>query len=942
MLRKPLYFFNKKGENYGFNWNESRSLYEGRIWLNPVSTGLFENEQIFIVEKFIDDLGNNLWGKPKSVSQTQLTFRFKERDPEIFLYSFSYDSAEKRNQIERLEEVSFVLNNDGVLEVLWDGTLKINSLDAGFLPIGIGLGSGEEVNVEKTLEIYLDSLLIGELICYGEVEGEDSRYEAWTNNLLGQIITLEDSLIYRDVDPNEALPNFSELNRKRKELLVEKENIFGYIGAYRGLVNAIKHFGYDNVKLREWWKNLDYDPLVENSKEWRQTPVLDIFDKTVDFNQKEEIRPSFNWKKTNMFTLVFRINEDSGQMDEDDLPITDELTEFTIQEILIKLNLLKDKLKNTFLPNNGRIIEILGEGDFYARQGQRIWRHLDSNLNVNLGDRVEFSIEQPLYPYLQDLRPFIINLRSAYPQETLVSSIPEWKAIDPNSEEDMRKVRDMILDKSIVFGQKYNDFFWGYFTNSLDDGEQFNFSENSWQNQKLEDFIYSIDDENVPVGYPITLENRTTLARWDDFSQTWDSLLSQGGLGGSLVTWDTVDFSTYYEIEWIIKKDITEQSPQEYVFTKRGPIQEFNSIGLILPYKGIYRIELSLRDLNNNLARSLEKKTIEVKQKESDFILYRNRELGVGDWNSLSSIKLDDVWFTWDYPVSETSTWDEFDLSWESMNYPNFSNYTKLDPWKWDDLSLKDATFDLLDHMCWDFMIKEESYSLYQWETLLENNATWDSINLTWSEIEKNWTKRVTGERPASFQLYPATGSPEPSLTGSKIIFASGEYTIQSSSFIGLLSELTNSQNPILVDWQWNGVFDSFNNLILIQAIHKNSGPEFETPIFYEGELRGDYFAKSYNFNPSLELIKPFSTRSNVKPFSLITCVADNSKIAGKTSFTWELLDQNDFVIDSSSNKFFTVFLWREGEYSIKCRITDSMGNMQEGEKRGVIKLMNK
>ena len=62
MTPQNLLFFSKKGEQYKFQWNGE--YWEGAILFPKVSEKLFEVEHIFILEKFLDSLGNTKYGFP--------------------------------------------------------------------------------------------------------------------------------------------------------------------------------------------------------------------------------------------------------------------------------------------------------------------------------------------------------------------------------------------------------------------------------------------------------------------------------------------------------------------------------------------------------------------------------------------------------------------------------------------------------------------------------------------------------------------------------------------------------------------------------------------------------------------------------------------------------------------------------------------------------------
>ena len=64
---------------------------------------------------------------------------------------------------------------------------------------------------------------------------------------------------------------------------------------------------------------------------------IDVFDPTVQLNDKKITLPNKRFRKTSLFSLVYRINNIvPNRFDEESLPITEENYDFTIEEILIK------------------------------------------------------------------------------------------------------------------------------------------------------------------------------------------------------------------------------------------------------------------------------------------------------------------------------------------------------------------------------------------------------------------------------------------------------------------------------------------------------------------------------------------------------------------------------------------------------------------------------
>ena len=209
------------------------------------------------------------------------------------------------------------------------------------LQVNLAFSSENENTYKRTLEITdkCTNNVIGKFTVYAESIEEDERLRVMTQNM-GYNVIASDSTVFRDTNLKEALPDYVEINLKRKEIMMEGSNIYPFIGSYKGLINAIKFFGYDNLKLKEFWKNVNANsPQFGN---YIQSNTVDLFSPTVQFDDKSITLPNKNFRKTSMFSLIYRINKITpGKFTDEDLPKTEELQDFTIEEILIKLFGLK-------------------------------------------------------------------------------------------------------------------------------------------------------------------------------------------------------------------------------------------------------------------------------------------------------------------------------------------------------------------------------------------------------------------------------------------------------------------------------------------------------------------------------------------------------------------------------------------------------------------------
>src|SRR5690606_36951478 len=108
---------------------------------------------------------------------------------------------------------------------------------------------------------------------YGEGEDEDERFRIWLAKF-GMKFNREDALILKDYDLKESLPDWKQINQARKEIVVNRDQIYPYDGTYKGMLNIIYILGYrDVLRVKEYWR--DVDP---NSAYYNKFAMVDVTD----------------------------------------------------------------------------------------------------------------------------------------------------------------------------------------------------------------------------------------------------------------------------------------------------------------------------------------------------------------------------------------------------------------------------------------------------------------------------------------------------------------------------------------------------------------------------------------------------------------------------------------------------------------------------------------
>jgi len=188
----------------------------------------------------------------------------------------------------------------------------------------------------------------------GETEVEDERFRMVLNNL-GIQLDEDVEKIFIESDIDEDGVDYTLLNRKRKEMLLQYPEIYNYIGSYKSVINAINYFGWNDLQLFEYYKNVNPNsPLYQKL---HKVLIQDIFDNTVEgWTPTDYISGKYNtglFKKTNLFNLTYRITDEDGN----------NILLYSLDEIQIKLNKLKRWLKRNILPLSSNLIDITGVAD---------------------------------------------------------------------------------------------------------------------------------------------------------------------------------------------------------------------------------------------------------------------------------------------------------------------------------------------------------------------------------------------------------------------------------------------------------------------------------------------------------------------------------------------------------------------------------------------------
>jgi hypothetical protein len=447
--------------------NRPGGYFKGNIYFDPVSVGLFENQQIFVVQEFhnIDD-NTNVYGLPHTINKDSsnppkwrtrwFNNNYGETDITDIIFTYVIDDMVDGGAGEPMivNYPNIVMQVDKYSgDSLVDGLVWCESdyINSQALSINVAAGAPDGADNVYERKLIVEDITTGtpqkviEIDLYCQIIGEDERFKVLTENL-GRAFYNTDSVILRDHDPEEPSPNFVEINQKRKELMVAGEEIFPYIGSYKGLIGALKFFGYQDLRIKEYWLNLNYknvkleSPLQKNktflneikfqeSTGYSQSyTVGDVLDNensgkykltqtygpdkkgnyVLNVTSENTLLPSKTYKKTSLFGLYYDLNKVTDSIDEYNYPVVVDAFKFTQEEVLLKIFALKERLKRDYLPLNARIIDITGEGIYFMVNNTRSWTDKMERSDINIGFNYDF-FPNPDFGFIEDLRNFNIR-----------------------------------------------------------------------------------------------------------------------------------------------------------------------------------------------------------------------------------------------------------------------------------------------------------------------------------------------------------------------------------------------------------------------------------------------------------------------------------------------------------------------------------------------------
>ena len=636
MNKEKLQFFDYNGYNLNFDWNREQGYWEGTIYLPKVSVGLYANTTIYVLEEVNGaslDNENNQFEVTESVDNNRFDNNF------VFPYgrgviTFEWDRLNKFVDeffMFNFDETYILKDSSSLTYTPNDGPdceeLIVNRFDkytvnledkyiSKPLPIHVAFMANEKYDAttyNRTLMMSYGGETIAKIKFYAETVEEDERLKIWNDNL-GYNITPEDEMIFYKSDIKEYRPDYQLLNEKRKELMLEGSNIYPYIGSYKAIINAIKFFGYENLNIIEYWRNVNKND--ENFGKVYHSSKYSLTNKeTLRIGTRNIVLPNKDYKKINSLSLVYTINQPTGEVDEWELPKVKEKFTYTIEEALIKLFALRKKLNKEFMPGSSKIIDIIGEASYFGIKSITRLVHPDSEYNKFITIKEtskdfipDFDVYPGKYIHITDNTYFggYINRKKSDDDtdNQIISDIYDMNLSEISNEYDsqnliLKELKKMSnKEKCKWYREYYNAAFVDYTEyKSIEDNDEYPYDNEEYQYNKipLERFSAKCILKNTTFD-DVTFENceLTFNDNKEDLNNITFENIDVYGLPDS-ISWTIKMSENQYDDDLKNIGVVKEYPYKDFSIVKTNEdADEFGQIFVELPYVGYYDVTMEI------------------------------------------------------------------------------------------------------------------------------------------------------------------------------------------------------------------------------------------------------------------------------------------------------------------------------------------------------------
>lgn len=531
------------------------------------------------VDNFVSDSLGNLRGL-KSGQLLQLTINDTTNLNNKFISMNNGKIFQIRNVYSRSIVVDFLTNsNTSLVYGATAGYVMVNETNViSNFPVS---GSTTYLNTNFCV---VDSE-IARFTLYGQTEIEDIRYKTELSNV-GQNINADDVFIFKPYDINEQGVDWGYLNKKRKEMLMVRHDIFPYIGSYKAIINSINYFGYNDLELYEYYKNINVKSDLFGKL--FKVEIPDIFDNTTagwtvnDFLKKTQ--PNNSYETTNLFNLTYNITDKQGN----------NVLLYSLQEVIIKLEGLKHWLENKVIPVTHKILDITGRADFVGGTSiiHKPYGIKTFNFTSNMTP-IDFKLDES---YLQPINSgstvytCLLNFYTAdssYPDSFTIKvktykTYLEWNAFVNYNIGDDVQYYDRIFESKIADNQLNNPLLydgvpvWNSSSNYIN-GQIVNYNSYIYEYTNPTQSFLAIGTQSVPSPY-VDTNDWLDITKWREIDYVPVQTLKEFRTGTHSYTF-TVDSN----IDPYITIEVTSDNGYGQIYQSRKNYQIQGELGLTSP-----------------------------------------------------------------------------------------------------------------------------------------------------------------------------------------------------------------------------------------------------------------------------------------------------------------------------------------------------------------------
>lgn len=518
--------------------DKKQNLYQ-KTFVNYLIVNNFNYEDLFPCVRYIGSITQD---KVSTEFVAASTFIILDEDGNRPNFNIATDEYYLKFEFQKDSEMKFI-SSDSVANIIWEDTHEVKSniisdahnpfITDNNTPIyfSVGFQTAVEGCYQNIMAMYIVSkttnkkYILGLFTFLTEVVGEDERYRALLGNL-GIPDPVKYPNIFKSQDPDEQGVDWTLINDKSKELMINYDNIFPYVGTYKALMGAIKFLGYGDLIFKEWYKIKD-----QNNKDRYVTLQTYDLQKGESLNTKlKKIGVTYGeferYKKINRLSMIYHLNEiddetgeyldmytrrldnpakdnpttapesglykasykDTHHQDLSDnftqkqsvyfqLPITKTIYEYRTDEILAKLFSVKQWLEKYILGVNCFISDICGEGIIVERLKNQAYvtqHHLQDITTIS-------KVTPKIIHYNPNISVSVDSSNNEIHTDNILNSSHLNSSIDDECINDI-----LFRDSSAVLRCSLNEFD----SLTIDDYDDF----------EIEDFIIDTSKPNDKVG----------------------------------------------------------------------------------------------------------------------------------------------------------------------------------------------------------------------------------------------------------------------------------------------------------------------------------------------------------------------------------------------------------------------------------------------------------